>query len=195
MCCMVGLWTDSVVGAGLILLTVGYGSQHWIRWGLSPGRVVLVAAVIIGLGAMVPPVDLYGAFVSLSVLVLGTLVLGIGVIKGETRWWLWWMSLAAVMALVRILLPMHPDRAQLIATLGPESLCLGLLGGILTQDPVAGIVVATGADILSSIWVAFYRSGAWHLGSHDLTSALLAAVGGYAIGWLGYQWQHWGATA
>ncbi len=192
---MLGLWTDSIVGAALILLTVGYGSQHWTRWGFVPGRVVAMGSMVIGLGVMVPPLGVDGGSLSLGFLTLGILVLGIGLIKGEAAWWLWWMSLATVMALVRILLPMHPYRAQLVATLGPESLVLGITGGILTQDPVAGIVVATGADVLSSVWIAFYRGGAWQLGYHDVTSALLAAVGGYAMGWIGYQWQHWSATA
>ncbi len=192
---MLGLWTDSIVGAGMILLMVGYGENHWLRWRLKPSPITGAAAILVFLGGIVPPIHFKTASFSVSLLVFGALVVGLGFWKGEPSWWLWWLSLGAVMTLVRTLMPMNPHRAQLVGTLGPESLALGIAGGVLTEDPVAGLMVAMGADILSSVWVGFMRPGTWQLGGHDLTSALLAALAGYLVGWVGYQWHRWRTTA
>lgn len=192
---MLGLWTDSVVGAGVILLAVGYGRDHWVRWQLTPSYAVVAGALIVMAGVTVPQIRVGTITLPLSFLILGIMVLLVGILRGGPTWWLWWMGLATMMTLVRIILPLDPHRAQLVGTLAPESFAVGLAGGILTQDPVAGLIVAVGADILSSWWVEVYRIGYGHFAYHDLTSALLAALGGYVAGWLGYQWHRWRTSA
>ena len=183
-----GLRTDCIWLAAVILSLSGFGRQYWNL----PSKLYIVtmlgAVMAVVLGIVWNAVPIANGTVNAGLAWVGFMTLAWSIWRGGPRWWYWWLSLAMVFTLMRMVVPLVSYQAVRLMPLVPESLCLGLVSGLVTEDPVSSVGVALGADILSSGWVAALHGGNWSLGSHDLTSALLAGLASWAIGWVRVQW-------
>ncbi len=185
---LAGLWANCFWISSLILLVSGYGRFFWSQARFRAAGVAMAGALVMAFDLLLPQVPLMSGTVNggLAFLALATLALGIA--RRKPVWWLWWLSLGAIAALGRILAPLAPHRAQWVMPLVPESIVLGIAAGVLGEEPVGGIVVGIGADVLASMWILVVRGGPLALGYHDLTSALLAGLAGWAAGWMRFHW-------
>lgn len=185
---MAELRTDCFWLAAVILALSGFGRQYWKLPLKAYIMTMLGAVMVVVLGMVWNAVPIADGTVNAGLLWLGLMTLVWSIWCGGLRWWYRWLSLAMVFTLIRMVAPLISYQAVRFTPLVPESLGLGLASGLVTEDPVSSLGVALGADILSSGWVAAVRGGHWSLGSHDLTSALLAGLCSWAIGWVRIQW-------
>lgn len=183
-----GLRTDCIWLAAVILSLSGFGRQYWKLASKPYIATMFGAGLVVVLGLVWNAVPIASGTVNAGLAWLGLMTLMWSIWRGGARWWYWWLVLAMVFTLIRMISPLVSYQAVRFAPLVPESLGLGLASALVTDDPVSAIGVALGADILSSGWVAALRASDFSLGSHDLTSALLAGLASWAIGWVRVQW-------
>lgn len=180
------VWSMSVWAAVMVLTAAGYGRRYWSRYRVRTTNATMLI-VLVGVLSFINPVIHHPELrINLGFLALGLASLVLCLSVGQRAWGVLWIVLSALAIIVRGVAPIGRHQVQLLPFLPIEAGLLGILSGIGLSDPVAGSVVAVGAQFAGSLWIMF-QERQYVLGYHDLSVTVLSAVFAWIAGWT---WDH-----
>lgn len=168
----------------MVLVASGYGASEFRKYGLQRATVLVLAAMVWGLGwwsmdTLLPHMRINLGFLLLSLFAWAWLL-----VFGRMRWWLLAPMLGVLATVTRMLAPFAASQAQVLPVATIETVGLGVAAGISSAEPFPAAVAALAAEGLAALLTAARHQSLHDLGRHDLAALMLASLSAWVVGWV-----------